>query len=129
MFLVLIAGLFGYAIGGWLGVAIGALAGAGIAVLSDAITPPRDRETAHERRMRANRRYRTRYEALEMEWRGYRPAPREPSKQPVEIVPLPAAEPATAAAVNVALAVLDEPETKSKTKPRQVRASRRSTAT
>ena len=128
MFVMLIAGLFGYAIGGWLGVAIGTLAGAGIAVLSDAITPPRDRGTTHERRMRSNRRYRTRYEALEMEWRGYRPVPREPSKQPAEIVPFPETAPTAVDAEPVVTAALEAPKPKAKP-ARPVRASRRSAAT
>jgi hypothetical protein len=66
---VLAAGLIGYALGGWLGVAVGACSATAVSVLLDPLTPPGDRLTAHERRMRKNRRYRLRYEALEETWR------------------------------------------------------------
>ena len=111
---VLVAGLIGYALGGWLGVAVGAGSASAVSVLLEPLTPPGDRQTAHERRMRRNRRYRTRYEALEHGWRGppgsrqrtdWKPVNRlvaegravEPVL-PIEIVPLPVAtaEPAPA---------------------------------
>jgi xanthine/CO dehydrogenase XdhC/CoxF family maturation factor len=66
---VLAAGLIGYALGGWLGVAVGACSATAVSVLLEPLTPPGDRLTAHERRMRKNRRYRVRYEALEDSWR------------------------------------------------------------
>jgi hypothetical protein len=133
MFLVLIAGLFGYAIGGWLGVAIGALAGAGVAVLSDAITPPSERETLHEHRMRRSRRYRGRYEALEQDWRReYWPSRASGRTVPIEIVPLPAAETVAAEVVSIGSVVpvpLEAPRTKKAKARRQVGARRRSAAT
>jgi xanthine/CO dehydrogenase XdhC/CoxF family maturation factor len=102
---VLAAGLIGYALGGWLGVAVGAGSATAVSVLLEPLTPPGDRQTAHERRMRRNRRYRTRYEALEEGWRrppgtrqrtDWKPVNRlvaegragEPVL-PIEIVPLP----------------------------------------
>ena len=114
MLAVLAAGLIGYALGGWLGVAVGAGSATAVSVLLEPLTPPGDRQTAHERRMRRNRRYRTRYEALEEGWRNpYRPKQRTNWKPvnrlvaegraaepvlPIEIVPLPVAisEPAPA---------------------------------
>jgi hypothetical protein len=66
---VFAAGLIGYALGGWVGVAVGACSATAVSVLLDPLTPPGDRLTAHERRMRKNRRYRLRYEALEENWR------------------------------------------------------------
>jgi hypothetical protein len=111
---VLAAGLIGYALGGWLGVAVGAGSATAVSVLLDPLTPPGDRQTAHEMRMRRNRRYRMRYEALEENWRrphgvrqrtDWKPVNRlvaegrasEPVL-PIEIVPVPAAvlEPAPA---------------------------------
>ena len=74
MFAVLIAGTIGYVLSGWVGVAVGATVASAVAVLTDALTPPIERGTSHERRMRSNRRYRARYEALEDSWR--RPYPR-----------------------------------------------------
>jgi hypothetical protein len=102
---VLAAGLIGYALGGWLGVAVGAGSATAVSVLLEPLTPPGDRQTAHERRMRRNRRYRNRYEALEQGWRrppgsrqrtDWKPVHRlvaegraaEPVL-PIEIVPLP----------------------------------------
>ena len=104
---VLAAGLIGYALGGWLGVAVGAGSATAVSVLLEPLTPPGDRQTAHERRMRRNRRYRNRYEALEQGWRrppgsrqrtDWKPVHRlvaegraaEPVL-PIEIVPLPVA--------------------------------------
>ena len=104
---VLVAGLIGYALGGWLGVAVGAGSATAVSVLLEPLTPPGDRQTAHERRMRRNRRYRVRYEALEENWRrppgsrqrtNWKPVDRlvaegravEPML-PIEIVPLPTA--------------------------------------
>jgi hypothetical protein len=111
---VLVAGLIGYVLGGWLGVAVGAGSATAVSVLLEPLTPPGDRHTAHEVRMRRNRRYRTRYEALEHGWRhppgsrqrtDWKPVNRlvaegratEPVV-PIEIVPIPeaVAEPATA---------------------------------
>ena len=90
MFAVLIAGTIGYVLSGWVGVAVGATVASVVAVLTDALTPPIERGTAHERRMRSNRRYRARYEALEDGWR--RPNPRsrkawQPAIQPAGKVP------------------------------------------
>ena len=102
---VLAAGLIGYALGGWLGVAVGAGSATAVSILLEPLTPPGDRQTAHELRMRRNRRYRTRYEALEQGWRrpagsrqrtDWKPVHRlvaegraaEPVL-PIEIVPLP----------------------------------------
>lgn len=111
---VLVAGLIGYALGGWLGVAVGAGSATAVSVLLEPLTPPGDRQTAHERRMRRNRRYRTRYEALEENWRhpdgmrqrtDWKPVQRLVAEGraaervlPIEIVPLPVAtaEPAPA---------------------------------
>jgi xanthine/CO dehydrogenase XdhC/CoxF family maturation factor len=77
VFAVFAAGLIGYALGGWVGVAVGACSATAVTVLLEPLTPPGDRMTAHERRMRRNRRYRTRYEALEDNWRNpYRPTQR-----------------------------------------------------
>ena len=104
---VLAAGLIGYALGGWLGVAVGAGSATAVSILLEPLTPPGDRQTAHEMRMRRNRRYRTRYEALEDNWRrppgtrqrtNWKPVNRlvaegravEPVL-PIEIVPPPAA--------------------------------------
>jgi hypothetical protein len=104
---VLVAGLIGYALGGWLGVAVGAGSATAVSVLLEPLTPPGDRHTAHELRMRRNRRYRTRYEALEHSWRqpsgsrrrtDWKPVSRlvaegratEPVV-PIEIVPIPEA--------------------------------------
>ena len=104
---VLAAGLIGYALGGWLGVAVGAGSATAVSILLEPLTPPGDRQTAHELRMRRNRRYRTRYEALEEGWRhppgsrrrtDWKPVNRlvaegraiEPVL-PIEIVPLPVA--------------------------------------
>jgi hypothetical protein len=104
---VLVGGLIGYALGGWLGVAVGAGSATAVSVLLEPLTPPGDRHTAHELRMRRNRRYRTRYEALEESWRrppgsrqrtDWKPVHRlvaegratEPVL-PIEIVPLPVA--------------------------------------
>jgi len=111
---VLVAGLIGYALGGWLGVAVGAGSATAVSVLLEPLTPPGDRQTAHEQRMRRSRRYRTRYEALEHSWRQPPGSPRrtdwKPVKRlaaegratepvlPIEIVPIPeaVAEPAPA---------------------------------
>jgi xanthine/CO dehydrogenase XdhC/CoxF family maturation factor len=111
---VLVAGLIGYALGGWLGVAVGAGSATAVSVLLEPLTPPGDRQTAHEQRMRRSRRYRMRYEALEENWRrppgsrqrtNWKPVNRlvaegranEPVL-PIEIVPIPevVAEPAPA---------------------------------
>ena len=73
MFAVLIAGSIGWVLSGWVGVAVGATVASVVAVLTDALTPPIERGTSHEHRMRRNRRYRARYEALEDGWR--RPYP------------------------------------------------------
>ena len=103
---VLAAGLIGYALGGWLGVAVGAGSATAVSMLLEPLTPPGDRQTAHEKRMRRNRRYRTRYEALEDSWRrphGRRRTDWKPVNRlvaegravepvlPIEIVPVPAA--------------------------------------
>ena len=111
MFAVLAAGLVGYALGGWLGVAVGACSATAVTVLLEPLTPPGDRETAHERRMRRSRRYRARYESLEDAWRhpyqprrktwkpADRPAQATPAVEapaPVEILAVEAAEPAPA---------------------------------
>ena len=114
MLAVLVAGLIGYALGGWLGVAVGAGSATAVSVLLEPLTPPGDRHTAHELRMRRNRRYRTRYEALEHSWRQPPGSPRRTDWKPVnrliaegrasepvvpiEIVPIPeaVAEPAPA---------------------------------
>ena len=88
MFAVLAAGLIGYALGGWLGVAVGACSATAMTVLLDPLTPPGDRETAHERRMRRSRRYRARYESLEDAWRNpYQPRRRTwaPVQGPVQV--------------------------------------------
>ena len=115
MLAVLAAGLIGYALGGWLGVAVGAGSATAVSVLLEPLTPPGDRQTAHERRMRRNRRYRLRYEALEEGWRrphgtrqrtDWKPVNRlvaegravEPVL-PIEIVPLPVASAALAPAL------------------------------
>ena len=74
MFAVLIAGSIGYVLSGWVGVAVGATVASAVAVLTEALTPPIERGTWHERRMRRDRRYRARYEAIEDSWR--RPYPR-----------------------------------------------------
>ena len=74
MFAVLIAGSIGYVLSGWVGVAVGATIASAVAVLTEALTPPIERGTSHERRMRRDRRYRARYEAIEDSWR--RPYPR-----------------------------------------------------
>ena len=74
MFAVLIAGSIGYALSGWVGVAVGATVASAVAVLTEALSPPIERGTSHERRMRRDRRYRARYEAIEDGWR--RPVPR-----------------------------------------------------
>ena len=74
MFAVLIAGTIGYVLSGWVGVAVGATVASAVAVLTEALTPPIERGTSHERRMRRDRRYRARYEAIEDSWR--RPYPR-----------------------------------------------------
>ena len=137
---VLAAGLIGYALGGWLGVAVGAGSATAVTVLLEPLTPPGDRQTAHERRMRRNRRYRTRYEALEESWRrpsgsrqrtDWKPVNRlvaegraaEPVL-PIEIVPIavatevPAPEPALA---------LEDPKAKRAT-PRKAREPKATTA-
>ena len=104
---VLVAGLIGYALGGWLGVAVGAGSATAVSVLLEPLTPPGDRQTAHELRMRRNRRYRTRYEALEHSWRqppgsrrrtDWKPVNRLVAEGratepvfPIEIVPIPEA--------------------------------------
>ena len=85
MFAVLIAGSIGYVLSGWAGMAVGAMVASVVAVLTEALTPPIERGTSHERRMRANWHYRARYEALEDGWR--RPYPRhrrawQPAIQP-----------------------------------------------
>ena len=74
MFAVLIAGSLGWVLSGWVGVAVGATVASAVAVLTEALSPPIERGTSHERRMRRDRRYRARYEALEDSWR--RPYPR-----------------------------------------------------
>ena len=74
MFAVLIAGSIGWVLSGWVGVAVGATVASAVAVLTEALSPPIERGTSHERRMRRDRRYRARYEALEAGWR--RPVPR-----------------------------------------------------
>src|SRR5215207_7226558 len=80
MFAVLIAGTIGYVLSGWVGVAVGATVASVVAVLTDALTPPMERGTTHERRMRRDRRYRARYEALEDGWRRPNPRSRMASK-------------------------------------------------
>ena len=109
MFAVLIAGSIGYVLSGWVGVAVGATIASAVAVLTEALTPPIERGTSHERRMRRDRRYRARYEALEDSWR--RPYPRsrrewqratQPSgKKPAVAGPAPA---------DPILVAIDEPE-------------------
>jgi hypothetical protein len=105
MFAVLIAGSIGYVLSGWVGAAVGATVASAVAVLTDTLTPPIERGTWHERQMRANRRYRARYEALEDGWR--RPYPRhrrawQPRSQPAAKA-LAAADPAPADPARVAL--------------------------
>jgi hypothetical protein len=98
MFAVLIAGTIGYALSGWVGVAVGATVASVVAVLTDSLTPPMERGTSHERRMRRDRRYRARYEALEDRWRRPNPKSRMASgsavqparKKPAVAGPLPA---------------------------------------
>ena len=131
---VLAAGLIGYALGGWLGVAVGAGSATAVSVLLEPLTPPGDRQTAHERRMRRNRRYRTRYEALEEGWRrppgtrqrtDWKPVNRlvaegraaEPVL-PIEMVPLPIAIAEPAPAPGPALETPKKaPKTTAKRKP------------
>ena len=84
MFAVLIAGTIGYALSGWVGVAVGATVASVVAVLTDALTPPMERGTSHERRMRRDRRYRARYEALEDGWRRPNPKSRMASQRAVQ---------------------------------------------
>ena len=148
MLAVLAAGLIGYALGGWLGVAVGAGSATAVSVLLEPLTPPGDRQTAHERRMRRNRRYRTRYEALEEGWRNpnrkrtdWKPVNRlvaegraaEPVL-PIEIVPLPVAiaEPAPAPALEApkpaAKRKRAEPKPTAARKPRAPRATTRTPA-
>ena len=74
MFAVLIAGSIGYVLSGWAGMAVGATVASVVAVLTETLTPVIEQGTSHERRMRTNRHYRARYEALEDSWR--RPYPR-----------------------------------------------------
>jgi hypothetical protein len=74
MFAVLVAGSIGWVLSGWVGVAVGATVASVVAVLTDTLTRPIEDGTSHERRMRRDRRYRARYEALEDSWR--RPYPR-----------------------------------------------------
>ena len=96
MLAVLAAGLVGYALGGWLGVAVGACSATAVTVLLEPLTPPGDRETAHERRMRLSRRYRARYTSLEESWRRpYQPRRRtwSPADRPADPAPTPAAAP------------------------------------
>lgn len=154
MLAVLVAGLIGYALGGWLGVAVGAGSATAVSVLLEPLTPPGDRHTAHELRMRRNRRYRTRYEALEHGWRqppgsrqrtDWKPVNRlvaegratEPAV-PIEIVPIPeaVAEPAPALEASIkapkATTKRKKAESKAQSKPaasaaRKPRAPRAST--
>jgi hypothetical protein len=74
MFAVLIAGSIGWVLSGWVGVAVAATVASAVAVLTEALSPPIERGTSHERRMRRDRHYRARYEALEDGWR--RPVPK-----------------------------------------------------
>jgi hypothetical protein len=109
MFAVLIAGSIGYVLSGWVGVAVGATVASAVAVLADALTPPIERGTSHERRMRRDRRYRARYEALEDGWR--RPYPRsrkawQPAIQPAREKPA-VADPAP---IDPMPAAVDKPE-------------------
>ena len=111
MFAVLIAGSIGWVLSGWVGVAVGATVASAVAILTEALSPPIERGTSHERRMRKDRRYRARYEALEDGWR--RPYPRsrrawQPAIQARDETPA-VADPAPAPPVQVAL---DEPEPK-----------------
>ena len=109
MFAVLIAGSIGYVLSGWAGMAVGATVASVVAVLTETLTPVIEQGTSHERRMRANRHYRARYEALEDSWR--RPNPRsrrawlsamEPTgKKPAVAGPAPA---------DPMLVAVDEPE-------------------
>ena len=151
MLAVLVAGLIGYALGGWLGVAVGAGSATAVSVLLEPLTPPGDRQTAHERRMRRNRRYRMRYEALEQGWRRPPGTPRRTDWKPVnrlvaegratepvlpiEIVPLPVAtaEPAPAPALEApkkpaAKRKRAEPKPAAARKPRAPRATRTAAA-
>jgi xanthine/CO dehydrogenase XdhC/CoxF family maturation factor len=104
MFAVLAAGLVGYALGGWLGVAVGACSATAVTVLLEPLTPPGDRETAHERRMRRSRRYRARYESLEDAWRHpYQPRRKawKPAGRPAQATPTVEAPAPVEAVVNV----------------------------
>ena len=67
MVLVFAAALAGYVIGGVAGFVIGAGVFAVFGLLSHRFEPPGERVTLHERHMRRNRRYRTRYEATVQE--------------------------------------------------------------
>ena len=109
MFAVLIAGSIGYVLSGWVGVAVGATIASAVAVLTEALTPPIERGTSHERRMRRDRRYRARYEAIEDSWR--RPYPR--SRREWQRATQPAGKkPAVAgpAPADPMLVAIDEPE-------------------
>lgn len=107
MFAVLAAGLVGYALGGWLGVAVGACSATAVTVLLEPLTPPGDRETTHERRMRRSRRYRARYESLEDAWRHpyqprrktWKPADRRARATPVVEAPAPVEAPVPGEAI------------------------------
>ena len=109
MFAVLIAGSIGYVLSGWVGMAVGAIVASVVAVLTESLTPLIEQGTSHERRMRGDRRYRSRFEALEDSWR--RPYPRsrrawlsamEPTgKKPAVAGPAPA---------DPMLVAVDEPE-------------------
>ena len=123
MFAVLVAGSIGYVLSGWAGVAVGACAATIVAVLTETLTPVDDQWTAHERRMRRNRRYRARYEALEEGWR----RPGRPARRwvPAEIVPLPPAVEAGATPVPARA----EPEAPRRRRPSQPRAAEQNAAT
>ena len=109
MFAVLIAGTIGYVLSGWVGVAVGATVASAVAVLTDVLTPPIERGTSHERRMRRDRRYRARYEALEDSWR--RPYPRSRRAWLSDMQPT-GRKPAVAgpAPADPTLVAIDEPE-------------------
>ena len=89
MFTLLVAGFLGFALNGWVGLAIGACVGAVAAALADELTPAMEHGTVHELRMRADRRYRRRYESLEDGWR-------RPYRRPASTAWRPVAEAAMA---------------------------------